>query len=640
MTVHLKILLLDDSPNDAELAIAAIEESGYSCQYDRVETREDFLARLDADYDLIVSDYGLPSYDGLAALKAVRGRDLEIPFILVSGTVGEEVAIESLKAGATDYVMKNRLSRLGPVVRRALRECEERRQRRFAEISLRESEEKFRAIFQESLDLIMTIDGETGLILQVNPAAQRNLGYETEALTGKHFSILFPAASKSSRKDLLKELRVRGAVFESQEIQRQDGSVCLMDLTANLIPWGKGKAVLATFRDVTERKHLEDQLHHSQKLEAMGRLAGGIAHDFNNLITAIIGYSQLALTRLATGNSPFDEIEEVIKAGKRAASLTSQLLAFSRKQIVQPKILDLNEIISDLRKMLARLIGEDVQLSVGLDPALGPVKVDRGHIEQVIVNLAVNARDAMPEGGKLSIQTETILLDEPSVLHSGCQPGAYTVLSISDTGMGMDSETQSRIFEPFFTTKEKGKGTGLGLSTAYGIVRQSSGAITVESEPGRGTTFHIYLPVVKEADSSAEEKNVDESATQGSETILLVEDDAGIRGLVRRVLEMNGYRVFESEDAEEAIEKYHAHKESINLILTDVVMPGMSGRQMTGSLGPLRPQTKVLYMSGYMGDSLRGQTDLASDHPFIQKPFTLDDLARKVREVLEGRTAR
>ncbi len=640
MTTRLKILLLDDSPNDAELVIAAIEESGYSCHFDRVESREDFLARLDADYDLIVSDYGLPSYDGLAALKAVRGRNLEIPFILVSGTVGEEVAIESLKAGATDYVMKNRLSRLGPVVTRAIRECQERRQRQRAEHSLRESEEKFRAIFQESLDLIMIIDSETGLILQVNPAARRNLGYEAEALTGKHFSILFPAESKSSRKDLLDELRVHGAVFESQEFLRHDGTVCLMDLTANLIPWGRGKAVLAAFRDVTERKHLEDQLHHSQKMEAIGRLAGGIAHDFNNLITAIIGYSQLALTRLATGNHPSDEIEEVIKAGKRAAALTGQLLAFSRKQIVQPRILDINEIITDLKKMLARLIGEDVQLIVALDPALKQVKADRGHIEQVIVNLVVNARDAMPEGGKLSVQTTTVLLDEPSAMRAGCQPGAYVALSIADTGTGMDSKTLSRIFEPFFTTKEKDRGTGLGLSTAYGIVRQSSGAITVESEPGSGTTFHVYLPVEKEAESISEETKDCECQTQGSETILVVEDDASIRGLVRRVLETNGYRVFESQDAEEAIEKYRVHKDSINLILTDVVMPGMSGRQMTGSLGPLRPQTKVLYMSGYTDDHVGNHDGFLYDHPFIQKPFTLDDLARKVREVLEDRTAR
>ncbi|MEW6209397.1 MAG: response regulator, partial [Acidobacteriota bacterium] len=620
--------------------IAAIEEAGYSCSYDRVETREGFLACLDEDYDLIISDYGLPSYDGLAALNAVRGRDLEIPFILVSGTVGEEVAIESLKAGATDYVMKNRLSRLGPVVARALREFQERRQRRDAERSLRESEEKFRAIFQESLDVIMIIDAETGLMLEVNPAARRILGYDEESLTGKHFSILFPPDPRSARKDLLDELRVHGAVFESQGFLRQDGTVCLMDLAAKLIVWGAGKAVLATFRDVTERKHLEEQLHHSQKMEAIGRLAGGVAHDFNNLITAIIGYSQLALNRLSPETLPRDEIEEVIKAGKRAASLTGQLLAFSRKQIVQSRILDINEVVSDLKKMLTRLIGEDVLLNADLDPASASIHADRGHIEQIIVNLAVNARDAMPEGGRLSIRTANIVLDEASAMHAGCQPGAYVALSIADTGTGMDSETQLRIFDPFFTTKEKDKGTGLGLSTVYGIVKQNNGAITVESEIGRGTTFHVYLPAARETEAVSEETKNCGPQTAGNETILLVEDDPGVRQLVRSSLEMNGYRVLDAQDAEDAIEKYRAHKESISLILTDVVMPGMSGRRMTGSLGPLRPDTKVLYMSGYTSDSITDRGGLSSDHYFIQKPFTLDELARKVRESLEDQPAR
>jgi PAS domain S-box-containing protein len=503
---------------------------------------------------------------------------------------------------------------------------------------VRESEEKFRAIFQESLDVIMIIDDETGLILEVNPAARKVLGYDDRSLTGKHFSILFPPDPRSARKDLLEELRAQGAVFESQGFLRQDGAVCLMDLTAKLISWGAGKAVLATFRDVSERKHLEEQLHHSQKMEAIGRLAGGVAHDFNNLITAIIGYSQLALNRLET--LPRDEIEEVVKAGKRAASLTSQLLAFSRKEIVQPKSLDLNEVVSDLKKMLTRLIGEDVLLSADLNPSSASVYADRGHIEQIIVNLVVNARDAMPEGGRLSIRTKNIILDQASALHAGCPPGAYVALSIADTGTGMDSQTLLRIFEPFFTTKEKEKGTGLGLSTVYGIVRQNNGAIEVESEIGRGTTFHIYLPVAQENKAVSEEMNICARLTPGHETILLVEDDPGVRQLVRNSLEMNGYRVLESADAEEAIEKYRAHKESINLILTDVVMPGMSGRRMTGSLGPLRPDTKVLYMSGYTSDYVTDRGGLSSDHYFLQKPFTLDELARKVRESLEGQHAR
>ncbi|MGH9945533.1 MAG: ATP-binding protein, partial [Pyrinomonadaceae bacterium] len=395
--------------------------------------------------------------------------------------------------------------------------------------------------------------------------------------------------------------------------------------------------VLGVARDVTERKGLEEQLRQAQKMEAVGRLAGGVAHDFNNLLTAITGYSDLSLRRLADNPAVRRNLEEVKKAAERAAGLTRQLLAFSRKQVLQPKVIVLNDVIHDMNKMLQRLIGEDVELRAELDPRLGRVKADPGQIEQVIMNLSVNARDAMPLGGRLTIATANATLTaEDARRHHYVQPGAYVLLSITDTGCGMDEETRKHIFEPFFTTKEVGKGTGLGLSTVYGIVKQSGGYVWADSEIGRGTTFRIYFPRVEAPIRSDIVKDGDGALPQGEETVLLVEDEDIVRELTHEFLEMSGYTVLEARNGRDAITICEQHDGPINLVLTDVVMPQMSGRELVERLAPLRPAMRVLYMSGYTDDQIVHHGVLSESKSFLEKPFTIQALARKVRAVLDA----
>jgi CheY-like chemotaxis protein len=377
-------------------------------------------------------------------------------------------------------------------------------------------------------------------------------------------------------------------------------------------------------------------LRQSQKLEAIGQLAGGVAHDFNNLLTAINGYSSLALQRLDDNHPIRSYLEEVKKAGDRAANLTRQLLAFGRKQMLQPLALNLNDVVADMSKMLRRLIGEDIQFTAKFDPELMRIKADPGQIEQVLVNLVVNARDAMPQGGQLTIETANIEVDrEYAGKHFGAPPGSYVMLAVSDTGVGMDEDTKARIFEPFFTTKEKGKGTGLGLSTVYGIIKQSGGNIWVYSEPGRGSSFKVYLQQFEAATGATEKATVEPVAQGGSETILLVEDEDVVRGLARKILEQSGYRVLDARNGTEAIRISREHAEAIQLLLTDVVMPEISGKEIAERLTVLRPTIRVLYMSGYTDEAIVHHGVIDANVEFIQKPFTPMALVRKVRAVLD-----
>ena len=390
-------------------------------------------------------------------------------------------------------------------------------------------------------------------------------------------------------------------------------------------------------RAIAERETMEKQLLQAQKMEAIGQLTGGIAHDFNNMLTVILGYSELMLHNLRPGDPARINIEQIKEAGERATALTRQLLAFSRRQVLQPKVLDLNAVLTNLDRMLQRLIGEDIDLVTAPAMRLGHVKVDRGQIEQVIMNLAVNSRDAMPQGGKLTIETANAELDEAYAReHVSVKPGPYVMVAVSDTGCGMDAETQAHIFEPFFTTKEPSKGTGLGLATVYGIVKQSGGYIWVYSEVGRGTTFKIYLPQVEEAAETVEPVGAAAQATRGQETILLVEDDAPLRKLSRSILLANGYAVLEARHGKEAIQVSEQHSGPIHLLVTDVVMPEMGGTEAAGRLTSMRPGLKVLFLSGYADEAVHRHGMLAPGANFLPKPFTPDGLARKVREVLDA----
>ncbi len=897
---QLRILWIEDDPRDVELGLRELKKAGFQANADVIHTQGELSERLAAfSYDLVLADYKLPGWTGLEALGFLRAQGQQAPFILVTGKVGEETAIDCVKRGAADCVLKDRLFRLPIAVRRALEEkklrdehtravealrvsetryrllfernlagvfrsaldgqilvCNEacarilgysspqellkhrtpelyfdaaerqeildrlneqgavsNRQIRFrrqdgspiwvllnvnlvetdpgaavvegtlldiseqrrAEEALRESEEKYRrivetagegiliidenhcttfanremagmlgytveemtgrpifdfmdeesaAIARENLalrseivpanmdfklrardghdlwvivrstpladskgqrtgvlsmftditqrrrsqeeramllaraeaaraqakaeqrfrqlmeaapDAILQIDRE-GRIVLANKATERVFGYRCDELIGKSIEILIPPRFRERhpgfRTGCLSSPLVRNMHSAlDPRARRKDGAEISVEIDISPVETEEGALFTCIIRDVTERKQLEEKLRQSQKMEALGRLAGGVAHDFNNLLTIIGGYGHMVLDGLRPKDPLRKDLEPIMEAAYRAATLTRQLLTFSRRQVVQPKVLDLNRVVARMNKMLRRVIGEDIELNVRLRPGLGRVKADPGQMGQVIMNLAVNARDAMPNGGKLTIETGEVVLGSewgaPELT-----PGRYVVLTISDTGTGMDAQVRSRIFEPFFTTKQKGKGTGLGLSTVYGIVKQSGGEIRVDSEPGRGTTFSIYLPLAHETARASGPRPPVRGLERGTETILLVEDEDEVRVLASEMLRRQGYTVLNARGGEEALRIWELNRNSIDMLLTDVIMPQMSGRELAERLRAMRPDLPVLYISGYTGDVIARHGILESDAAFLQKPFTLAELGRKVRAVL------
>jgi two-component system, cell cycle sensor histidine kinase and response regulator CckA len=514
VTSILRALLVEDLEDDARLVLRELKRGGWDVKWKRVQSDAHMRAAMSEPWDLVLSDFSMPGFGALHALRVLKELNSDVPFIIVSGTIGETMAADAMRSGARDYVLKDNLARLVPAVQRELKEY-------------------------------------------------------------------------ASRK-------------EAERVLHQT----------------------------------ENELRQSQKMEAIGVLAGGIAHDFNNLLSVILGYGDMLLGDLPADARGREEIEEIVRAGKRAAELTRQLLAFSRRQVLAPKVLDLNVTLEQIDKMFRRIVGEDIVVSAIREPKLWSVKLDPGQIEQVLLNLVINARDAMPTGGTLTLQTSNVVLDASHIgAREDASPGEHVMLCVSDTGQGMDAATQARIFEPFFTTKEHG--TGLGLSTVFGIVRQSEGHVVVQSEIGRGTSFKLYFPRVAGhvASKSGPMKAVIE---RGSETILLVEDDDQVRALARHILEHGGYRVLEARDAAEGLELARSHRGPIHLTVTDVVMPRMSGSEMAALLLIDRPDTKILFMSGYTDDTIVRHGVLDAGIAFLQKPLTPDGLVRKVREVLDG----
>jgi PAS domain S-box-containing protein len=503
--------------------------------------------------------------------------------------------------------------------------------RRRAEDSVREAARQFRAVFDGALDAMVIADDE-GRYVEVNAAACGLYGLSRSALLGHWIGDY--AAPGVDVAATWAAFRREGRAKGELRIVRPDGRIRELEFaaSADFLPGSH----LAVFRDITQRRQLEEQLRQAQKIEAVGRLAGGVAHDFNNLLNVITGYGQMVFRRLPDGPER-EKTKAILQAAERAAGLTRQLLAFSRKQVLEPKVLDLNAVVGGMDEMLRRLIGEDIELHTQLAPSLGRTKADPGQLEQVLMNLVVNARDAMPRGGRLTLQTANAVMDDTYIRdHLGARPGRYVMLAVCDNGLGMDPETQKHIFEPFFTTKEKGKGTGLGLATVYGIVKQSEGYIWVESAPGAGTTVKVYLPRV-EAEPAAEEVRrpaVPEELPRGTETVLLVEDEDMVRRMTREVLEGAGYRVLEASSGFEALRVSAGHDGNLDLLLTDVVMPGMSGRELSERLAPVRPTMKVLYMSGHTDDAIFHHGVTQAGTGFLQKPFTPDALERRVRELL------
>lgn len=510
-------------------------------------------------------------------------------------------------------------------------------------ISLYNAEESVRRITycwvdgqeRETADLINIPvgDGMTGRAIRTATIVIDN-DYQRSAVNrsvkvGKHEEGLIPLSA------LTAPMCVRGRIVGCVEIQSYQKGVyrdehrTAMRMAANL-----AATAIENVELIQREREKAEQLRQSQKMEAVGQLAGGVAHDFNNLLTVITGYSEIGIRRMSPSDPMRKNMEEIKKAGDRAASLTRQLLAFSRKQMFQAKVIDLNLVVADMDKLLRRLIGEDIDLVSSLAPSLRKIKADSGQIEQVLMNLVVNARDAMPRGGKLTIETSNVVLDQTLKSHPSTKPGRYLMLAVSDTGVGMDAETRKRIFEPFFTTKEVGKGTGLGLATVYGIVSQSGGNILVDSEPGRGTTFKVYLPVADELVADQVDKQMPE-IPRGQGTILLVEDEELVRDLAAELLETTGYDVLTAANGVEALRVCTNHAGRIDLLITDVVMPQMGGRELAERLVEIRPHTRVLYMSGYTDDAIVRHGVLDDQMSFIQKPFSLDLFALKVSDMLQ-----
>lgn len=516
-------------------------------------------------------------------------------------------------------------------------------ERKRSDESLGQAQQRLQYVLASSPAILFTLAVEEHRILGlswISDNLREVLGHGPEEATGADWWManIHPEDCDRVVAEMQEQLFGQGRISHEYRFRHRDGTYRWTrgEIRMNYDSAGRPVEAVGSWADVSEQKQLEEQLRQAQKMEAIGSLAGGVAHDFNNLLTIINGYSEIIQTQLAADSPMRSLAREIGQAGERAASLTRQLLAFSRKQVLYPTVLILNSIVTDTAKMLNRLIGEDVDLDIALEPSLGQVKADAGQIEQVLINLAVNARDAMPRGGKLTIETANTVLDETYTQgYSGLRSGSYVMMAVTDTGTGMDEATKARIFEPFFTTKEPGKGTGLGLATVFGIVKQSGGHIAVYTELGRGTTFKVYLPRIEVMPGVGVDAPRQQMPAHGTETILLTEDEPGVRALARHVLQLHGYTVLEASQGDKALEIAEEYRGTIHLLVTDVVMPVMSGRQVAERLADIRPGTKILFLSGYTDDAVVRHGVLEAQVAFLQKPFTPGALAQKVREVLD-----
>jgi two-component system, cell cycle sensor histidine kinase and response regulator CckA len=647
MQQKINVLLIEDNPVDARLIEGMLERDDTGIfALKHVSTLAEGMHSLTATSGnhLILLDLGLPDATGLQTLRRIMPLARDASVVVITGTSDEETGIAALREGAHDYLIKGQVR--GEQLRRVLRYALERHKIQSelcAEAERRRLSEQRYHLLAETAPMGILLTDSLGKVIDANTAALRMFGYAREELIGASIDILLPERLRSShhehRSDYMKKPSVRHVGIGMDLLAcTKDGTEFPVEVALGPLVTEDGKALVSSsIVDITARKKMEARLHLSQRMEVIGKLAGGVAHDFNNLLGVILGSADAALEKLPPEHPVRAKLEVITQAGSSAADLTRQLLAFSRRQMLQARVVNLKEVIERTEVLLRRLIGPNIRFTTSLEPSLGQVKVDPGQIEHVLINLVVNARDAMPQGGRLTIEARNVELDDSyQRVHLPVIPGQYTMISVEDSGCGMNRETQARIFDPFFTTKELGKGTGLGLATVYGIVKQSGGYIWVYSEPDKGTIFKVYLRRVDQSPQPAKPDASDATALRGSETILLAEDSESLREMAREYLESVGYTVLDAVSGKAALQRANDFAGTIHLLLTDIVMPEMSGPELAVQLKALRPEIKVIFTSGYSDTSIVQKDVLDSAAAFIQKPYRPKALAQRIREVLEG----
>jgi len=623
----LRVLLVEDDEADAALIVHALSADSRLIRAERVDTPEGFFAALPtAPWDVIVCDHRMPRFSALDALRVLQATGRDIPFLIVSGAISENDAVAAMKAGAHDYLMKDNLARLGPAVERECGEAVQRAGRRRADAALRRSEAELRAVMAHVPDGLLTVT-QAGALASMNPAAAHIFGVRPEEALGRRAEDFLPPGFASS---------VGQGPLEC-EARRADGSLLQLEVAVAAVP-DTEPSLVVTVRDVTERRRLEAEVQRTQKMDTVGMLAGGVAHDFNNVLTGIQSAAAMARLELPRGHAAEGDLAEIERQCQRAAALVRQLLAFARKQPLARRTLNLNEVVLDVESLLKRVIGENVRFAVELQPDVWNVSGDSAQLEQVLMNLCINARDAMPQGGRLSVRTSNLVSSSELASRAHSVPGKrYVVLSVEDSGTGINPRTLERIFEPFFTTKAPGRGTGLGLAVVHGIVRQHDGVIEVDSIPGTGSTFSVVLPAV-EADTVSAPAGTLAAARSGSGTLLVVEDDASVRQGMVRMLERSGYRALAAADGEAALAVLE--QGTVDLVLLDAVLPGLSALDTYRGVLSLRPGTPVLLVSGYSEAMLDATLRRELAGRFLQKPFTLEGLQESVHAILAPAGAR
>ncbi len=633
--INLTVLVVEDNEGLNELIQKALQREGYAT--DGVYCGADAVARAASNpHMIILLDYFLPDMNGMQVINAISKAENDIPFIIITGHGDESIAVEMMRMGARDYIAKNinLLDMIPHVVKRVFKEIEQSNELINTQEALRESAEKYRTLFEAESDTIFLLDEETADILDANNAAAALYGYSKEEFKKMKAMDLSaePVKTKTSIKlDARTHIPIR-------HHRKKDGTVFPVEITASACELRGQKVHISTIRDITERQKLESQLLHARKMESIGTLAGGVAHDFNNILTAIIGFTSILQRRMPKDDPLKLYVEQIQAASENAANLTSGLLTFSRKQKINPTAHNINDIIRHLEKFLLRIIGEDIEFSIKLTDKYLGILVDFSQIQQVLMNLAANERDAMPKGGVLTISTESFNIDNKFIhSHGFGKPGEYALISMSDTGTGMDEETSEKIFEPFYTTKELGKGTGLGLSIVYGLIKQHNGYINVESKPGQGTTFRIYLPLTNEPAAGMGDNRIKTSEPiGGTETILLAEDDSMIRQLIASVLTEFGYRVIEAGDGDEAISRFIENQDDVQFVVSDLIMPKKSGIDVYETIKKIRPDIKCLFLSGYSSEFMNQRNILEKGMMVISKPIKPDALLNKIREAMDS----